>query len=116
MKPAISLIVYPVTDVAKAKALFTQFLGVEPYVDSPYYIGYRIGDQEVGLDPNGHQQGLTGPIGYTDVSDIHKSLQALLDAGGQEQQAIRDVGRGLLVATVKDADGNVIGMRQNPQA
>ena len=114
MKPAISLIVYPVTDVAKAKALFTQFLGVEPYVDSPYYIGYRIGDQEVGLDPNGHKQGLTGPVGYTDVSDIRQSLQALLAAGGQEQQPVRDVGRGLLVAMVKDADGNVIGLRQKP--
>ena len=32
MKPGISIIVYPVTDVAKAKKLFTQFLGVEPYV------------------------------------------------------------------------------------
>jgi predicted enzyme related to lactoylglutathione lyase len=114
MKTGIRLIVYPVADVAKAKTLFTQFLGVEPYVDGDYYVGYRVGDQEVGLDPNGHKQGLTGPLGYTEVSDIRKSLQALVAAGGQEHQPVRDVGRGLLIAMVKDADGNIIGLRQNP--
>ena len=114
MKQGIGIIVYPVTDVAKAKKLFTQFLGVEPYVASDYYVGYRVGDQEVGLDPNAHKQGITGPIGYIDVSDIRQSLQALLEAGGQEFQPVRDVARGLLVATVKDADGNIIGLRQNP--
>jgi len=115
MPQRITVIVYPVSDIAGAKKIFTQFLGVEPYVDSPYYVGYRIGDQEVGLDPNGRKQGLTGPIAYTDVSDIRQSLQALLDAGAQELQPVRDVAQGLLVGTVKDADGNVIGLRQAPK-
>jgi len=115
MQQRITVIVYPVSDIDGAKKLFTQFLGVEPYVDSPYYVGYRIGDQEVGLDPNGRKQGLSGPIAYTDVSDIRQSLQALLDAGAQELQPVRDVAQGLLVATVKDVDGNVIGLRQAPQ-
>lgn len=108
MSQAITLIVYPVADLAQAKQLYNTFLGVEPYVDSPYYVGYKVGDQEIGL-ANGNS---TGPIAYTDVADIQASLQALLDAGAQIDQDVRDVGRGLLVAAVKDVDGNVIGLRQ----
>lgn len=31
----ITLIVFPVNDLAAAKALYSEFLGIEPYVDSP---------------------------------------------------------------------------------
>jgi predicted enzyme related to lactoylglutathione lyase len=36
----------------------------------------------------------------------------LVDAGAETQQEVTDVGGGKLVATVKDADGNVIGLLQ----
>lgn len=108
----VKLLVYPVKDVAQAKTLFGALLGVAPYVDTPYYVGYHVGDQEIGLDPNGHRSGIAGPIAYWQVSDIHQSVQTLADAGGQVQQAPRDVGGGMLVALVKDADGNVVGLRQ----
>jgi predicted enzyme related to lactoylglutathione lyase len=51
---------------------------------------------------------MTGPVGYWHVDDIEETLQLLLDAGAETQQAIRDVGGGKLIATAKDADGNVI--------
>jgi predicted enzyme related to lactoylglutathione lyase len=105
----IPIIVYPVRDLAAAKKLYGAFLGVEPYVDSPYYVGYKVGDQEVGLDPNSQT---AGPLAYRDVDDIKTSLQALLGAGWQMVQEPKDVGGGLLIAKVKDADGNVIGLRQ----
>jgi predicted enzyme related to lactoylglutathione lyase len=105
------LLVYPTKDIDKAKALFQELLGVEPYVDSGYYTGFRTGDLEIGLDPNGRH---SGPIAYWEVSDIRGRLQQLLDAGGQLEQDVRDVGRGLQIATVKDADGNTIGLRQTP--
>jgi len=38
----------------------------------------------------------------------------MLAAGAQANEDVRDVGGGKLVATVKDADGNVIGLSQNP--
>jgi len=53
--------------------------------------GFRVGDQEIGLDPNGHKQGMTG---YYHVDDIKKSLQSLLDSGAQVQQEVKDVGGG----------------------
>jgi len=104
----IKLLVYPVKDLEKAKAFYGKFLDVEPYVASGYYVGYKIGDMEVGLDPNSS----AGPIAYTDVRDIKSSLQAITDIGAEIVQDITNVGAGLLIAKVKDADGNVVGLRQ----
>ena len=53
-----------------------------------------------------------GPIAYTDVKDIKSSLQAMVNVGAQVVQDVREVGGGLLIARVKDADGNVVGLRQ----
>ncbi len=58
--------------------------------------------------------GGTGPVGYYQVNDIQKSLQLLLDAGAQVQQEVQDVGGGKLIATIKDADSNIIGLIQAP--
>ena len=114
MNKGIKLVVYPVKDIAIAKTIFGKLLGAKPYVDEPYYVGYKVGDQEIGLDPNGHKQGLTGPIGYWQVDDIKKSLQGLLDAGAQAREAVKDVGGGKLIASVTDADGNIIALMQMP--
>jgi predicted enzyme related to lactoylglutathione lyase len=111
MTRGVKTIIYPVKDVAQAKLRFSKLLGVEPYVDGPYYVGFRVGDQEIGLDPNGHRQGLTG---YWHVDDIKESYQALVAAGAQAQQEVRDVGGGRLIASLKDADGNIIGLLQDP--
>jgi len=111
MNQGIRTIIYPVKDIARAKTLFRKLLEVEPYADEPYYVGFRVGDQEIGLDPNGHKAGMTG---YYHVDNIKQSLQSLLDAGAQMQQEIKDVGGGRLIATVKDAAGNIIGLLQDP--
>ncbi len=107
----ISTIIYPVKDIARAKMLYRQLSGVEPYVDAPYYVGFKIEDLEVGLDPNGHRDGMTI---YWEVQDIRKSLQLLLDAGARALQDVKDVGGGKLTALVRDADGNIIGLTQSP--
>ena len=114
MNQGIRTVIYPIKDIAQAKTLYSKLLGVEPYADEAYYVGFRVGDQDIGLDPNGHNQGMTGPIGYFHVSDIQQSLQALVDAGAHIQQAVKDVGGGKLIASVKDADSNIIGLLQFP--
>lgn len=115
MTTGMRTIIYPVQDLAHAKQLFGTLLGVAPYMDEPYYVGFSVDGQDVGLDPNGHGQGMTGPVGYWHVDDIQASLARLLDAGGASHQAVRDVGGGKLVASVKDAAGNVIGLIQSPR-
>ena len=114
MNQGIKTVIYPVKDIIQAKTLFSKLLGVEPYMDEAYYVGFRVGDQDIGLDPNGHKQGMTGPIGYYHVDDIKKNLQTLLDAGAQIQQEVKDVGGGKLIATVQDGSGNIIGLIQLP--
>ena len=108
MAKNIKLIVYPVKDVEKAKAFYGKFLDAEPYAASPYYVGYKVGDLEVGLDPNSK----VGPIAYTDLEDIKSSLQAMVKVGAEVVQDVKEVGGGLLIAQVKDVDGNVVGLRQ----
>lgn len=114
MTASLRTIIYPVKDLARAKQLYSTLLGVAPVMDAAYYVGFNVAGQDIGLDPHGHQQGVTGPVGYWHVDDIQQSLAALLDAGAQPQQAVKDVGGGKLIASVKDADGNIIGLIQTP--
>ena len=111
MTSGMNTMIFPARDLARAKKMFAGLLGVEPYADEPYYVGFRIGDQEVGLDPHGHAHGATA---YWTVPDLKGSLQGLLDAGAKEVEPVRDVGGGKLIAAVQDPDGNIIGLTQNP--
>lgn len=112
MNQGIKTIIYPVKDLEKSKALFTALLGIDPYTATPYYVGYRIGDQEIGLDPNGHQFGMTC---YYEVDDISQSVQDLQNTGAQILNNIQDVGGGKLTAVLQDANNNIIGFIQSPR-
>jgi predicted enzyme related to lactoylglutathione lyase len=114
METGISTMIYPVKDLVQAKKLFAALTGVAPNMDEAFYVGYRVGNQDIGLDPHGHGKGMTGPVGFWNVADIEASLTQLRDAGAEVQQAVKDVGGGKLIATVKDADGNLLGLIQNP--
>lgn len=112
MVNGIRLIVYPVTDLAAAKAQYSTLLGVQPYAENAYYVGFQVGGLEVGLDPNGHKLRETGPIAFWSVDDIQQSVQTYVSAGAQVLQDIKDVGYGKQIATLKEADGNIIGLIQ----
>lgn len=102
------MIVYSVKDLAAAKKIFGAFLGTGPYVDGAYYVGYRVGELEIGLDPNAQAQGFAAPIAYVDTADIQNSLKTLVEAGAEVVQDVMKVAPGLLVARLKDADGNFL--------
>ncbi len=114
MSSGINTIIYHVTDLDRSKALFGTFLGIEPSTDSPYYVGFQLDDQQIGLVPDAKDGGLTGPVCFRDVPDIAAAHHALLAAGAESHEEPHDVGGGLRVSSVKDADGNVIGLRQLP--
>jgi predicted enzyme related to lactoylglutathione lyase len=113
MTEGLKTIIYPVTDIARAKTLYGKLVGVEPYMDEPYYVGFNVEGQDVGLDPRGHSKGMTGPVAYWHVDDIEESLKLLLEVGAEAQQEVEDVGGGKLITSVKDVDGNVIGLLQS---
>ena len=114
MASGMQTVIYPVKDLESAKKLYTALLGTPPAYEAPYYVGWNIGGQDIGLDPNGHRQGMTAPLPYWLVDDINKAIEQLVAAGATVQQQPRDVGGGKLVASVRDADGNVTGLMQNP--
>ena len=114
MTSGMKTVVYPVADIAAAKQLYSKLFGVTPYADEAYYVGFNVGGQDVALDPNGQSRGMTGPVGYWHVADIATSVEALVASGAQVREAVRDVGGGKLIATLADADGNPIGLLQEP--
>jgi predicted enzyme related to lactoylglutathione lyase len=110
----VSLIVYAAADLTAAKRFFRELIGSDPYADSAYYVGYKNGATEIGLVPQG-TNAQPGGLAYWTVSDIAASVKALVDAGGTVSQDIRDVSNGLLVASVKDPNGTIVGLRQFPK-
>jgi predicted enzyme related to lactoylglutathione lyase len=112
---AIKTVIYPVRDLDRAKAVFGQLVGAAPIVDESYYVQFHgvqsPGDElEIGLDPNGHSKGMTGPVSYWQVVDIETSVAALTAAGATIKDDVRSVGPGRRIATLTDADSNVIGL------
>ena len=110
---SVQTIVYPVRDLEAAKRVHTALFG-PPHTDQPYYVGYAAGEQQIGLDPNGHRSGLTGPVAYWSVDDVAASRQQLLAVGATDVQTPHDVGGGMLLAVLADADGNQLGLMQRP--
>jgi predicted enzyme related to lactoylglutathione lyase len=106
----IRTVLHPVTDLEKAKAVYTAMLGISPQTDSEYYVGYDTEGQHIGLVPGGGPQGMTSPVAYWHVTDIKAKLTELTEAGATVKDEPRDVGGGRLVATVTDTDGNVLGV------
>ena len=46
MTEGVKTIIYPVKDLAKARTLYGTLLGVEPYMEEPYYVGFNVGGQK----------------------------------------------------------------------
>lgn len=112
----IYLATYRVPDIASARVWYSRAFGVDPYFDEPFYVGFDIGGYELGLQP-ASEAGGPGPgggVAYWGVADAETATQHLLALGAEEHQAVRDVGGGIKVATVRDPYGNLLGIVENP--
>ncbi|GLZ79950.1 glyoxalase [Actinorhabdospora filicis] len=109
----IKTVLHPVSDLARAKAVYAALLGLPPQTDGTYYAGFDIAGQHIGLVPGGGPQGMTAPVVYWHVADIAERLAALSAAGATVTEPAHDVGGDRLVATVTDPDGNVLGLIQD---
>lgn len=114
---ALMTAIYPVTDLARAKAWYAKAFGVEPYFDQPFYAGFDVGGYELGLmpaEPPAHQPGNAGVVAYWGVADCAAAHARLLSLGARPLSPVQDVGEGIKVATVTDPDGNALGLIENP--
>jgi predicted enzyme related to lactoylglutathione lyase len=107
----IRTVLHPVTDLAKAKAVYAALLGVAPTADAAYYVGFDVEGQHIGLVPG--DNGMTAPVSYWHVTDIEAKLAEVTAAGAFVRESPHDVGGGRLVATFADPDGNVLGLVQD---
>src|SRR3979411_1613268 len=96
----IKTVLHPVSDLARAKAVYAALLGVAPQADSDYYVGFEVAGQHVGLLPGGGPQGMTCPVAYWEVPDIEAKLAEVTAAGATVKEPAHDVGGGRLGGTV----------------
>lgn len=106
---------YAVSDLAKAKEWYSSVLGIEPYFDEPFYVGYSIAGYELGLQPEeGPVTKGDSVVTYWGVEDIDAAYKRLLELGASAHQEPMDVGGAIKVASVKDPWENVFGIIYNP--
>jgi len=106
-------VIYPTPDLAAAKRWYTDMLGVSPYFDEPFYVGFSVGGFELGLLPDA-TPGTVGPQPLWGVADIGLACSRLIELGASPLEPITEVGGGIKVAAVVDPFGNRFGVIENP--
>ena len=107
---------YRVNDIDKGKAWYSEVLGVKPYFDEPFYVGFNVAGYELGLQPGTGSDGdkADGAVAYWGVENAAAAFSSLLELGATVHEEVQDVGEGIKVATVKDPFGNIFGIIENP--
>lgn len=105
-------VIYPAPDLRASRDWYAELLGVQPYFDEPFYVGFSVGGYELALDPHGDPS--AGPTTLWGVADADTALATLLAAGAQPRTEVQEVGGGIRVATVLDPGGAVLGIIENP--
>lgn len=116
MIQGLGTVIYPVPDIARAKAWYAKAFQQEPYFDQPFYVGFNIAGYELGLDPNSpHTRlGSGGGVAYWRVESIDEVIEHFIANGATVIAPIQDVGGDIKVATLADPFGNAIGFVRNP--
>ncbi|HEY9178266.1 MAG TPA: VOC family protein [Flavipsychrobacter sp.] len=107
--------IYKVYDIAEATSWYTQVLGIEPYFNESFYVGFNVGGFELGLQPQDEIAEKPDTVmTYWGVDDVAATHAMLLSAGASPHEEPTEVGGGIIVAAVKDPWGNVFGIIYNP--
>ena len=108
--------IYKVPNLSDAKVWYAKAFKVEPYFDEPFYVGFNIKGYELGLLPDEAESRLLSDnvLSYWGVQDIQKEYDWFIRLGAGNHEAPTNVGGELMVASVSDPWGNVIGLIYNP--
>ena len=108
-------VIYAAPDLAKSKAWYAELLGVPPYFDEPFYVGFNVGGYELGLDPHARiSHGAGNAIAYWGVTNLDAALKHADQLDDAILSPAQDVGGGIRVATIGDPAGNLVGLIENP--
>jgi lactoylglutathione lyase len=109
-------IIYKVGDINKAKEWYSKAFDEKPYFEETYYVGFNIHGYELGLQPE--EKPTTDKqdsvLNYWGVEDIQSEFERLLDLGASIHESPNNVGGAIVVASIKDPWGNIIGLIYNP--
>ncbi|HUR22315.1 MAG TPA: hypothetical protein VMZ73_00435 [Acidimicrobiales bacterium] len=105
-------VIHPAADLAAAKAWWTELLGIEPYFDEPFYVGYEVAGYELGLLPDPNPAG--GAITYWGTDDVASAVEAALRIGATEHAPVSEVGGGIVTGSVTNPMGMIVGFIYNP--
>lgn len=105
-------VIYPTTDLPAAKAWWANYLGFEPYFDEPFYVGFEVAGYELGLVPT--DESGASPTTYWGVDDVPTAVADAQAHGATLLEAPQDVGDGIIVASVENPSGHVVGLIFNP--
>ena len=108
--------IYKVGNILKAKEWYSKVLNIQPYFDEPFYVGFNVAGFELGLQPdeNGESKNSGGAVSYWGVNNVESKYKELLALGAIAYEEPTEVGGGIVVATVKDLWGNLLGIIYNP--
>ncbi|HWY12192.1 MAG TPA: VOC family protein [Bacteroidia bacterium] len=108
--------IYKVADIKKATEWYKKVFEIAPYFNEPFYVGFNIGGYELGLQPAEKpvSEKEESVITYWGAKDVNTEYQRFIASGAVKHEAPQDVGGGIIVATVKDPWGNIIGLIYNP--
>ena len=105
-------VVYPARDLAASKAWWSQVLGVQPYFDEEFYVGFNPGGYELGILPT--EDPSAAPRSYWGVRDIEAAGKHMIATGAVADEPVTDVGEGIRLGTWRGPLGDVVGLIENP--
>lgn len=107
--------IYKVGDLPKATEWYSAIFRKEPYFNEPFYVGFNIGGYELGLQPDASEAVGDNVVTYWGVEDIEAEYARCVQLGAVPHEQPANVGGDIMVASVKDLWGNVIGLIYNPE-
>jgi methyltransferase (TIGR00027 family) len=104
-------IVYPVPDLAAAKAWYSEVLGTPPLLDTPFAAVFPVGHCSLSLRPAATADPVpeTGLEVYWEVEDVEAALEFLIGKGARLHTPVQTLLR-IRTAKVNDPFGNVLGL------
>jgi predicted enzyme related to lactoylglutathione lyase len=105
-------LIYPSSDVTTAKEWWTSFLGFGPYFDEPFYVGFNVAGYELGIVASDSED--AGPTTYWAVDDVAAAVVDAQSHGAVVVEGPNDVGEGIIVASVENPLGQIVGLIFNP--
>lgn len=109
--------IYKVGDIREATVWYAKAFQTAPYFNEPFYVGFNIGGYELGLQPEDHPttEKPESVMALWGVENIEEEYQRLLVLGATAHENPMNVGGELMVASVKDPWGNILGLIYNPE-